>query len=310
MSRRPYTTDRNSTAWQSNSGSSTLESLLEVVDASNKHLGMNGIPWRAGHELIITGQGGLYDREDRRVSLVRGTYTNEVTKNSISDIRGGYSFKSDATLSLTIGPTANTETVAGSGIIGLDSLTVDGNANVSANDKMITILNAPINRIWKGGISRVAGMEGVICAGYYSRIYAGAILSICPLISGDVYGGCARFAGARISMAILNYRSVDACIWNTQFLNLKTKTTFIPPLVRKKPPISKKKWLFKGILGACPFFEILLGILSIPVAIFSLILSMSMKAYNKIKKIISPTPRISAENSPVTAETVKTEMST
>ena len=225
-------------------------------------------PWKDGHELEITGRGGLYNLERRRVTVAAKAYHSRVRKNRNVHVRGDYASTIDGDASVTIAPGRVPVDAPG-----LEKLTVRGSATMELGERR-TILTGTVNRVWSGPIKRMIGMEGVICGGAFARIHAGPAMTIAALMSGDVYGGAARVAGARIHVAGLGYRSADSAAWAMGAYIRSTNVTVEPAIgspsqVTPTSKISQK--LGRIALGLCPFLEIGLGLVMLPVGLVTML---------------------------------------
>ena len=150
---------------------------------------------------------------------------------------------------------------------GDDKLAVTGNADFKVHERMtlLTGINTRYERVWNGAIMRMAGMEGVICAGFYLRIIMPISATISALCTGDVYGGSARASLVRVNLAGLGYRSVEACVWAIGFYYRSTAFT-IEPIIGTPTQHQPAKNIFRKIgrlmLALCPFLDLAVGAFS------------------------------------------------
>ena len=157
-----------------------------------------------------------------------------------------------------------------------------------------TLMTGTIERIWNGGVTRMTGMEGIICAGAFLRAFGGPSLHVTALASGDVYGGVARVSALRLNMAGLGYRSSDSGVqWATGVYIRSTNFTIEPALGTPSQTPMKKSWaskIGKILFGICPFFEILSGVFSLLVLMpLGLIVALINKLRRKPPKPPVPT---------------------
>ena len=226
-------------------------------------------PWKDGHQLEITARGGLYNLERRRVTVAAKAYHSRVRKNRHMHVSGDYTATVDGDASVTIAP-GNVPVTSP----GLEKLTVNGAATMEFGERR-TILTGTVNRVWTGPIKRMIGMEGVICGGAFARIHAGPAMTVAALISGDVYGGAARVAGARIHVAGLGYRSADSATWAMGAYIRSTNFTIEPEVgtTTQTPESKMSEKIGRIAMGLCPFLEIGLGLLMLPIGIVSMLVS-------------------------------------
>ena len=230
----------------------------------------NQVPWKDGHQLEIAGRGGLYNLERRRVTVAAKAYHSRVRKNRNVHVRRDYTSTVDGNATVTIAP--GQVPVASPG---LERLTVHGAATMEFGERR-TILTGTVNRVWTGPIKRMIGMEGVICGGAFARVHAGPAMTVAALVSGDVYGGAARAAGARIYVAGLGYRSADSASWAMGAYIRSTNFTIEPQVgtVSQTTPASKMSEKIGRIaMGLCPFLEIGLGVVMLPVGLVAMLVN-------------------------------------
>ena len=228
------------------------------------------VPWKDGHQLEITGRGGLYNLERRRVTVAAKAYHSRVRKNRDVQVTGDYTSTVDGDATVTIAP-GNVPVTSP----GLEKLTVNGAATMEFGERR-TLLTGTVNRVWTGPIKRMIGMEGVICGGAFARIHAGPAMTIAALMSGDVYGGAARVAGARIYVAGLGYRSADSASWAMGAYIRSTNFTIEPEIgsPSQTTPASKMSEKIGRIaMGLCPFLEIGIGLLMLPIGLVSMLVN-------------------------------------
>ena len=219
-------------------------------------------PWHGEDRLQVSAAGGLVQREKCTAVLARA-YTDTVAGDSRTELAGdgGRTIDGDATVR-----------VEG----GTDTLHVDGDAEIEFDDRMVT-MSGTVEREWTGAITRMAGMEGFICGGSYTKVLAGASVTVCAIATGDVYGACARFAGARVNVAGIHYRTARAAMWRTGAY-VRSAGVVVEPLIGSpsqhgpaKSIGQKAARILRGAGAVLPFVDIAVGILSIPVGIGMLI---------------------------------------
>ena len=228
------------------------------------------VPWKDGHQLEITGRGGLYNLERRRVTVAAKAYHSRVRKNRNMHVSRDYTSTVDGDATVTIAP-GNVPVASP----GLEKLTVNGAATMEFGERR-TILTGTVNRVWTGPIKRMVGMEGVICGGAFARIHAGPAMTVAALMSGDVYGGAARAAGARIHVAGLGYRSADSASWAMGAYIRSTNFTIEPAIgtVSQTTPASKiSEKIGRIAMGLCPFLEIGLGLVMLPIGLVAMLVN-------------------------------------
>lgn len=296
-----YTPPASSAEWTDDPSSSTLASLLEIADRGRYGHARHGLPWTRGQKLEITGWGGVFDRSRRRVTIAAGPMTSSVTTHRSVDIAGDDTLVCDQDLAITVGapPTddeSDTETTPNEALAdvawGNDTVRVNGDMHWKYHDRSMTI-HGTVNRVWLGGITRIVGMEGIICAGAFARTLAGASVTLAALAAGDVYGGCARTSAARTAVAGFGYRSMDSGNWASGAYTRTTSITLVP--VASSPNAIQKSLKSKAAkvgLAVCPHFEIVAGVLGLAAAPFQILWGLIQKARGVEKKPPAIAPRM------------------
>ena len=139
-------------------GQQILDALIEHVPHETERR-----PWQPGHALQIQGLGGMVSKERRHFTILgHGSYSNRIggCRTLVAD-------------SLTTRTTRELTTSIGRGDDapdvdvpwGTDSLTVDGDADITFGSRLI-LMSGFIDRNWNGGVMRLASMEGVICGAH------------------------------------------------------------------------------------------------------------------------------------------------
>lgn len=305
-----------------------LDSLLAVADDAD-----NGDsqpkPWQAGHVLEFSSYGGQRTLERRRKAASSGGYSNTVTGNQSTDITGSYTARYNGG-SVVIGPPAppegegNDEAEAQrqadlqSGLqeglsASTDRLSVAGNADINYENRTI-LMSGSINRLWQGGITKFVGMEGAICGGAFVRTIAGPSMTLSALVSGDVYGGSLRVAAARVHMALLSYRSLDAIAWACGYWGRFSTFVIIPPIKTDDAGATRRsqigKWLLKISGTMLPLIEIAWGLLMLVVALIKGLFALLAKvgAAIKARLPVIPGPRNEIRTAGVTSQTTAADV--
>lgn len=299
--------DDEPTSWLPTKGN-TFDSLLDIVHAGNDEVP----PWRSGYALELSSYGGLKSFERRHIAVSK-TYASLVNANLIQNVSGDYlnSFSRSSSYSFARDPlvdqqgggdsesdgeddsasNTNGQIPSPSAEWGTDKLTVQGTSTHKFKERLF-LMTGTIHRHWVGGIVRLASMEGVICGGLYTRVMLGGSMHLSPLMTGDVYGASARVSVARSHVAGFGYRSCDIANWAAAYYARITNFTIVPAVGTKANNRvgGAKKWAGKITMGLLPFLEILIGILSIPVALVALIFKAIMMIANKIRGIPKKPP--------------------
>ncbi len=268
-----------------------LDAILELVNVGSHYkankdnsIDLNykeGTPWREGYELNIVGQGGLYEKEDNQVNVIRGTYSSQVNGDINIEVARDYKMRSDSAVRSTISPAetaAEGESTSSSAesVPGMDKLIVEGEATYYAYTRLLQAHNVLINRVWTGAINRFTGQEGVIISGSYTRVHAGPVVSVVVAHTGDVYGGSLKFSSFRCYIGAFSFHSYDACSRVTGAYIMRCKSWIMPPgsVVDHKQLKTQtvKGKMLKMVASLCPIFEILGGLfmmlMSIPGGIY------------------------------------------
>lgn len=258
-----------------------------ILNALMDHVPGGARPWQAGHGLDVRGLGGLVSRERRRYTIVGGgDYANYIGGGQ-RVVAGTQSLRTGGHLTVGIGKREDAGDDAGDDVPwGRDSLTVDGDARLSFHSRTLSMTGV-VMRNWNGGVMRLASMEGVICGGAFLRLIASPSVTMGGMVTGDVYGGCARVAAVRTNLALLHYRAAAAAAWATGIYVRNTSATIEPVVnvptqgVTMGKLASRLARLNKAVDVArmlCAPLDILLGVaLLIPLGIYALIrLIMSM----------------------------------
>ena len=244
----------------------TLDSLLEVAGWTRSERTARGVPWEAGHELHYSAVGGMHSRDRRRISVAGDSYNSRVDGDRRLAVAGDMTVDIDSNTVLSVSPSGS----------GQDRMHVKGDMSWHFHDKMI-LGTGTVNRTWYGPVTRFIGMEGIICGGAYLKAFLGGSMTMGAVASGDVFGGAARTAGARVYVAGIGYRSCDNALWQ---LGAYVRTTHctIEPLMGSpsgtKPFNSRNhvaKLAGRISMAVLPFMAILVGVVMFPIAIMSAI---------------------------------------
>ena len=261
----------------------TASSVHGEVSRAELRRRANPHPWRRGNEAQIMGRGGLYDLEQRRVTIAADKFQNQVFGESSVTVKGEYREKVAGSMSVMLGKPlpdgVEDDDDDGASAVprtGTESLTVNGNADLHIHDRT-TLMTGTVTKVWTGGtIMRLAGMEGVICGGAFAKVHVGIAAHMAPLVTGDVYGGAAHAAASRAHIAGVGYRSADTSAWAIGAYIRTTQFTIQPaqmsPMQHKKSGmLAKAAKIVKVMGGLCPFIDIGVGILMAPIALVLLI---------------------------------------
>ncbi len=279
---------------------SLLESLLEVPDTQALDIYRTAVPWQNGYELSIVGSGGIQELEDRRVVIAALQHTSYVGGNLNKTVTGQSTLHVHGDVNLSVGEAAKASAGSSAGSssedsgtsastaltgvpFGEDKLTVIGDATWDVGDRM-TLMTGAIRRNWNGRVMRMAGMEGVICAGLHLRTIAGVSMSVSALMSGDVYGGAARAALLRMHVGGFMYRSVELCAWAGLAYVRSTNVTIEPVLGTPTQHTPETRlWMKLGrlALALCPFADMAIGIATIQL---NLAIAIGGAIASKVKK--------------------------
>ena len=251
-----------------------VEALLPFLEEGGEEDGTMSQPWCGEERLRVSAAGGMVLRERDAAMLARAC-TDVVLGDSRTEVRGDCERTTDGSATLDVKG-------------GADRLDVEGEAEIDFGDRMVK-MSGTIERHWNGAITRMAGMEGVICGGAYTKVHAAPLMTVAALATGDVYGVCARFAGARVHVAGLHYRAARTAMWNTGAY-VRSAATVIEPLIGSPGPAGPAKSLaakadriLKAVSAVLPFVDIAVGVVSLPVGIGKLIA-------NKVRKKQEPPP--------------------
>lgn len=265
--------------------STKLEALVQAADQTAMRAVATTVgqpvptPWAPGQELEIMGRGGLYDLERRRVQVAGDAYYNQVMRTATLKVTGNYTEEVGGNLGVSIGPQPTPEGQEPPAdpplATGNETLTVHGNAKVEFHERK-TMISGVINKVWTGPITRMVGMEGVIVGGAYAAVQAAAAMHVSAVSSGDIYGGAARAAANRTYIAGIGYRSVDTSAWAIGAYVRATTFTIEPELdtPSKTIPWRQATMAAKALklgMAVCPFLDIAVGLIMLPVAIYGLI---------------------------------------
>ena len=254
-------------------GSSILDGLIESVPAGGERR-----PWSGWYELQISGLGGLVNKERRHYTVLGdGEYVSQVNgRRNVTATSQTTSTQGNRAIEVAIAN--NLSDLDPDVSWGTDSLTVEGDADITVGSRMV-MMTGTVDRVWKGGIMRLASMEGSICGGAFLRTHAGLSMNLSAMMTGDVYGGCARVSAVRTYLAVLQYRAAKAAAW-AMGVYVRHGTFVIEPIVStpsdKTPPSNLAKKLAR--LGKtlevarmlCPPLDIAVGLVTLPVAIYGI----------------------------------------
>ena len=125
---------------------------------------------------------------------------------------------------------------------GRDRLHVRGDATVRFYNRTL-MGKGRLERFWSGGVVRLAGFEGVIAGGFYTRAIGGPSIAVSAFNTSDVYGGAIKLSVCRLLMAGLHYRAAKVARWNT-LLYVRAAPFLIEPIAPKEKAPKKS-----GVMG-------------------------------------------------------------
>ena len=266
-------------------------------------------PWQRGYELNIHGHGGFVGKERRHYTIVgRSEYLNHVDGHRTLTA-GSQEIRCAKNQTIAITPPKGDSHADGPW--GRDKLTVKGKADYRLGSRIL-IMSGTVNRTWHGGVVRLSCMEGVICGGVFVRTIASPSATMSALMSGDVYGGCARVSVARTYLAVLQYRAAQAAVWAAG-LYVRNATFVIEPLVSSPAAGTPKSALASKLARlarianvvrmVCPLADILAGILTLPLAVVGIVSLIAGIVRKPTPIPPSGPPRLRTRNVGVSAET-------
>lgn len=223
-------------------------------------------PWASGYELRMVGVGGMQSEERRRIMILPRTLRINI--------------QGDLDVNVEEESKLRAEWSSNESISGKDSITVGGGAEFTWHARNILITHGGVNRIWTGQIRKYIGQDGVICLGLFARLFTGASMTMSALVSGDVYGGAAKSAAARVYIFGFGYRAAKAAAWLTPAYIRLNNYVIEPATGTAAGEAPTKSYASKAaqiIIALCPFLEILSGMAAIPIGIF-------MAVLNKVRK--------------------------
>jgi len=278
-------------------GTPILNALLQhVPDATDRR------PWQQGVELSIHGQGGLVSKDKRRYTIVgHGEYANHVGGSrtvaaNTQDVR---------TTKQVTTRVARQGDVQVQGVPwGRDSLTVEGDAKITFGARL-AMMSGIVNRVWNGGVMRLASMEGVICGGGFLRLIASPSATLSGINSGDVYGGCSRVSVVRSYLAVMQYRAAQTATWTSGIYN-RTATFVVEPVVgtpsanpvsNTASKLARLGRTFAMARMLCPVLDILVGVATfVPFGIYAIYKLIAGVVKKPVPAPLSGPPRIRNRN--------------
>ena len=253
-------------------GTPILNGLVQHVPFSTENR-----PWQAGHVLQIQGLGGLVSKERRHFTILgHGNYSNHIG-GCRTLVANSQTIRTTKELTTSVGRGDNAPDVDVSW--GRDSLTVDGDAEMTFGSRLV-MMSGFINRNWNGGVMRLASMEGVICGGAFVRLIASPSATLSGLMTGDVYGGCARVAAVRTYLAVLHYRAAATAAWASGVYYRNATFTIEPvigspaagaPVSALVAKLARLARMLEVARMLCPVLDIFVGVVMfVPLGIFAL----------------------------------------
>jgi len=253
-------------------GTPILEALMKHVPRETDRR-----PWQAGHALHIQGLGGLVSKERRHFTILgHGEYSNHIG-GCRTLVAGSQAIRTTRDLTTSIGRSDDAPDVDVPW--GRDSLTVDGNADNTFGSRLV-MMSGFVERNWNGGVMRLASMEGAICGGAFLRLIASPSATISGLMTGDVYGGCARVAAVRTYLAVLHHRAAAPAAWAVGVYSRNATFTVEPvigspsagaPVAALAAKLARLGRMLSIARMLCPVLDIFVGLVSmVPLGIFAL----------------------------------------
>lgn len=291
-------------------GTPMLNALLEHVPGETDRR-----PWQPGVELNLNGQGGLVSRDRRRFTIVgHGEYANHVGGcRTVAANRQGM-----RTTKQLITRVAPGESATGRNTTGRDSLTVDGDAELTFGGRLV-MMSGILNRQWNGGVMRLASMEGVICGGGFLRLIASPSATLSGLNTGDVYGGCARVSAVRSYLAVLQYRAAQTATWTSAIYN-RTATFVVEPVVgtpsanpasNTASKLARLGRTFEMARMLCPVLDILVGVVTfVPMGLYAIYKLISSVVRKPVAAPLTGPPRIRTLTAPVRVSSYQSMVTT
>lgn len=288
----------------------------EIANVGRPRAGIlsDRLPWRIGDQLEVMARGGLYNLERRRVMVAAESYASTVMGNRKSQVLGDHHGSVGPSMSTSVGPIPVEFVGEGQrdslpAATGLDRLTVNGNAGMHFQERK-TMMTGTINRVWTGAITRMASMEGILCAGGFARAHAAYSATLADMVTGDVYGGGVHAAAGRTHIAAMGYRSADAATWNMGIYVRATTFTIIPAVgtpSKTKPPSTMAAKAARIARGVLPFLDIGIGLVTLVPSLVMLIYALIAR---KPGKPPSGPPRVLNRSAGVNKVTANTDLTT
>ena len=307
--------DAPAAAWK-DAHSSHLQNLLRVPSMDESP---ESPPWKPKYDLHVRGFGGLVSKDRNRYTLVghEGRFVNQI----------GGSRTVTADYHSTRVRRGRTDVVGGR-----DRLTVKGDASYDFKSRTL-MMGGSITRNWRGGIVRMASMEGAICGGAMTRVIVGPSGTMSGMLTGDVYGAIGRASATRIYLALLQYRAAQQAAWALGMWIRNTTFTIVPAAPAPQTPtptgnasrkvgrltkVATKAWkaakaATKALKMVCPVVDIFLGLIMLPFALYSagaLAKMLIMSLLNRNKLPPAGPPRVEIRNCGMTAVTYATKQFT
>lgn len=282
-------------------GKPLLKALIDHVPAKADSTPAYTPVWQPGHEMHLNGQGGIVNKERRHYTIVgHGYYANRIG-GCRTLAAGTQSIETEGHLGVTVAPQPDArEGVVGTG---LDSLTVAGDADITFHARTL-LMSGVVTRAWNGGVMRLASMEGVICGGLFMRGIFGPSLTLSALMTGDVYGGCARVSVVRAYLALLHYRAAQSAAWLSSAY-VRSASFVIEPMVSvpsDRPQggaaskLARMGRTFARARMICPPLDILVGLATLAALPVTLLARFIAKKLGKARPPPMGPPRVRIRN--------------
>ena len=252
-------------AWEQTE-SNTLDSLLAVAGWDPEQREKNGTPWREGDLVEFRGIGGMEVRGARH-EVVAGA-------RAYTKVSGDRDLVVNGDMRVNVHRGNLMLTAADSKPDAIDSLTVHGHMHSESGKTRTTIGTGRVDRMYHGPHVKIAGMEGIICAGAWSRTYTTSYMTLAGLKMGDVFGGAVMASGTRTHISSVLYRSVEYSHWDMGTYTRNVQSC-IQPIVGSAAPVDGK-WARRRDIAQkiaftiMPVLGMLYGIVMLPVALFGL----------------------------------------
>ena len=204
------------TSWSPH-GDSTVDELMKVAGWDD-YRGRLGTPWKDGHQFIYRGIGGIHVLGDRHVAIAADSHHVYLSGDRNMVVHGDMDVSTERDWTVARLPDSGS---------GKENLHVKGDMNWDFHERML-VGSGTINRTWHGAVAKIAGLEGVICAGAWNRTFAGGAMNVAALATSDLYGGAMRGSVTRATLGGIGYRSSEYAVWRMGAYNRNAHATLEP----------------------------------------------------------------------------------